>query len=349
MLRADYIGQVSINNIGLVRYRTGTIVGSVIIACAAVFIGLYIMFIILRPKLRHGWLTKIGVACVLAGAVCAMHYTAMSGTCRLIPISIKADPTIMIGAEYALYRGEHPSGGFKFNTRRLIIGLVSSLAFVACISIFSFTLVSRLRMAAHRKGRRRVVVAAMIYDNDNRLLVTPEGLLPMCDIQSVDVIHRKSTLSRSASSTTWDSASDMSIVLDVDLTPSHPAFLAALRSTWAWRQPGVLPAGAGNALLRRSPTSSGKEGDQNRMSDDYSYTGSHDRRLSVLSTAESAVYPASGNPMTPLTINVGKFLDRFQAAVAYLAVNVIGHEQSVRRLGVLYDRILTTYVLASYP
>lgn len=182
----------------------------------------------------------------------------------------------------------------------------------------------------------------MIYDNENRLLVTPDGLLPMCDIQSVEVAHRRSTLSRSASTTTWDSGSDVSSVLDVDLTPSHPAFVAALRSTWAWRQPGVSPAGAGNALLRNAPKTSGMEEDQVRASDDYSHSGSHSRRLSVLSTAESAVYPAGGTIMPPLAINVGRFLDRFQAAVAYLASDVIGHEQSVRRLGVLYDRILTT-------
>lgn len=91
------------------------------------------------------------------------------------------------------------------------------------------------------------------------------------------------------------------------------------------------------------------EGDQQRISDDSSHIGSHSRRLSVLSTAESAMYPATGNLAQPLTINVGKFLDRFQAAVAYLAGDVIGHEQSVRRLGVLYDRILTTYVHLTGP
>lgn len=246
------------------------------------------------------------------------------------------------GAEYALWKGERPSGGFGFNTKRLIIGLVSALAFVACLSIFTFTVIARLRMAAHRKGRRRVVVATMIYDNENRLLVTPQGLLPMCDIASVDGIQRKSTLGRSASTTTWDTASDVSSVLDVDLTPNHPAFIAALRSTWAWRQPGVSPAGPGNGLLRNSPPAAALQRDHSRISDDISQAGSHSRRLSVLSTAESAIYPASGDTTPPLAMNVGKFLDRFQAAVAHLAATVIGHEQSVRRLGVLYDRILTT-------
>ncbi|KAJ9104327.1 hypothetical protein QFC19_003967 [Naganishia cerealis] len=81
----DYIGQISINNIGIIRYRLITIVLSVLIACVAVIAGLYIMFIILRPKLKHGWVTKVGVACVLAAAVCAMHYTGMSGEQQELP------------------------------------------------------------------------------------------------------------------------------------------------------------------------------------------------------------------------------------------------------------------------
>jgi NO-binding membrane sensor protein with MHYT domain len=54
-------------------------VGSVLIACTAVVIGLYIMFIILRPKLQHGWPLKVMVALVLGLAVCLMHYVAMVG------------------------------------------------------------------------------------------------------------------------------------------------------------------------------------------------------------------------------------------------------------------------------
>lgn len=78
-LDTDYLGQKSIVSIPYIGYTVGNVVGSVIIACAAVMIGLYIMFIILRPKLKHGWPTKLGVACVLGGAVCAMHYIAMGG------------------------------------------------------------------------------------------------------------------------------------------------------------------------------------------------------------------------------------------------------------------------------
>ena len=82
-LMADYIGQRSIVSIPYIAYQAGAVVGSVVIACSAVVIGLYIMFIILRPKLKHGWPVKIGVALVLGAAVCLMHYVGMTGECNI--------------------------------------------------------------------------------------------------------------------------------------------------------------------------------------------------------------------------------------------------------------------------
>lgn len=76
---ADYIGQRSIISIPYIAYNAGAVVGSVVIACSAVVVGLYIMFIILRPKLKHSWPVKLGVALVLGAAVCLMHYCAMAG------------------------------------------------------------------------------------------------------------------------------------------------------------------------------------------------------------------------------------------------------------------------------
>lgn len=71
----DYIGQASITDIPYVAYRPAFVVGSVIIASGAVQIALYIMFIMLRPKLKHNWAMKIVVAMILAVAVCCMHFT----------------------------------------------------------------------------------------------------------------------------------------------------------------------------------------------------------------------------------------------------------------------------------
>jgi hypothetical protein len=66
------------------------------------------------------------------------------------------------------------------------------------------------------------------------------------------------------------------------------------------------------------------------------------RRISTLSLADSAVYPGTLDGRAPMTLNVGKFMERFSVAVGQLASVITGNEQGVRRLGVLYDRILTT-------
>jgi NO-binding membrane sensor protein with MHYT domain len=73
-LTADYIGQLSITGLPYIAYKAPYVVGSIVIASGAVVIALYIMFIMLRPKLKHTWISKIAVALILAVAVCAMHF-----------------------------------------------------------------------------------------------------------------------------------------------------------------------------------------------------------------------------------------------------------------------------------
>lgn len=77
-----WIGQLSIVSIPYIAYNVGNVVGSIVIACVAVIAALYIMFIIFRPKLKHGWPSKIITAIILALAVCCMHYCAMAGESR---------------------------------------------------------------------------------------------------------------------------------------------------------------------------------------------------------------------------------------------------------------------------
>ena len=103
-------------------------------------------------------------------------------------------------------------------------------------------------MVRSKKGRRRVVVAAMIYDQEDRLLVGTDGVLPTSDIIATEERPSRRSLGRSMSPSSWDANSTNSSVLHVDLTPSHPAFIAALRSTWAWRQPGVVPPTTSSGL-----------------------------------------------------------------------------------------------------
>ncbi len=61
-----------------IAYKSAYVIGSVIIASGAVVIALYIMFIMLRPKLKHTWISKLMVATILTVAVCAMHFCGWS-------------------------------------------------------------------------------------------------------------------------------------------------------------------------------------------------------------------------------------------------------------------------------
>ena len=63
-----YIGQRSITSIPHVSYSAGLVVASVVIACTAVVVGLWLMFLVLKPKLQHSWYKKLGVAIVLGSA-----------------------------------------------------------------------------------------------------------------------------------------------------------------------------------------------------------------------------------------------------------------------------------------
>lgn len=110
-----YIGQRSISSIPYISYSPFLVVLSVVIACLAVTIALWTMFIVLKPKLAHSWIKKFGVACVLGSGTVGrlrsiwtrpflgssltfpsfsstsqslMHYTAMLGTTYLVDMNI---------------------------------------------------------------------------------------------------------------------------------------------------------------------------------------------------------------------------------------------------------------------
>lgn len=323
-----YIGQLSIISIPYIAYNVGNVVGSVFISVTAVIAALYIMFIIFRPKLKHGWISKGITAFVLALAVSCMHYTAMVGT------------------HYAIKRGETPPDSARVHsgTKRTIIAICSALAFAACLGIVAFIIISQVRAISYKRNRRRVVVAAVLLDQNDRMLVWSDGVLPMADIVAVDGDASQSRLKRHISSQHWDTQSTRSSVLDVDLSIGHPAFIAALRSTWAWRQPGVYPQKqTSNTLPDFSTTLTGPPSMQSSSAESHSFTEhSADRRPSYVSMSELASFPSMTPPQLPVAMNVGKFLDRFIHSVSHLSSVITGHEGSVRRLGVLYDRVLTT-------
>jgi hypothetical protein len=72
--RADYVGQVSINSVPKVNNVAYIVFLSILIAMVAVTVGLFLLFVVLRPKLQHSWYKRLGVAMILGLATSLMHF-----------------------------------------------------------------------------------------------------------------------------------------------------------------------------------------------------------------------------------------------------------------------------------
>lgn len=71
---ADYVGQVSINSVPRVTNTAYMVFLSILIAMGAVTLGLFLLFVVLRPKLQHAWYKRLGVAMTLGAGTTAMHF-----------------------------------------------------------------------------------------------------------------------------------------------------------------------------------------------------------------------------------------------------------------------------------
>ncbi|CAK9786735.1 hypothetical protein CC85DRAFT_276788 [Cutaneotrichosporon oleaginosum] len=321
-----YIGQVSINDIPYIAYKVGYIVGSIIIASGAVIIALYIMFIMLRPKLKHSWVSKIMVAIILAGAVCGMHYTGMRGTI------------------YGWEADRRPSGSTSMSgTKRAITGIVAALAFFACLGVATFIVINSMRDRKERARRRRVAVASVLLDNHDRMLVSAiDGLLPMCDIASLSPTDeaKKWALNETASSIE-------SSGLGVDLTTHNDAFLQAMKMTWSWRNAfwsSLNPFASASEVvgangLELAPTPQPAAHQQLAPPPPTPMHMQHRGSVATNATTTGSVISS----MTVLTkLNIARFLEKFAVSATQLSVRLTGKQEGLNRLGVLYDKILTT-------
>lgn len=211
-------------------------------------------------------------------------------------------------------------------TNRAITGIVAALAFLACIACAVFFVLHSIKLRRERARRRRVVVAAVFLDQYDRVLVnSTDGMLPMCDIAQLTGGETNSS-KRSLKSNTNSFNSD-STVLGMDLTTGHEAFVSALKMSWAWRNPVLAPHNS-YAPTADEAMATGKQTLASTMAD---------IRRGSIGTTESTV--TSGRN---LRLSVTKFLERFAMSSSQLAVQLLGSQDGISRLGVLYDQILTT-------
>lgn len=235
----------------------------------------------------------------------------------------------MMGTIYAWPRGQGITADTSMlvGTNRVITAVVAALAFLACIACCVFFVLHSIKIRRERARRRRVVVAAVFLDDLDRVLVnSTDGMLPMCDIASLSGNGEGSSSRRSFKSNSFSFNSDPT-VLGMDLTTGHDAFVSALKLSWAWRNPKMAPHNAFAPVSEKAMTSG-----HQTLAD----TIADIRRGSVITTESSVT---SGKQMR---LSVAKFLERFAMSSGQLATQLIGQQDGISRLGVLYDQILTT-------
>lgn len=235
--------------------------------------------------------------------------------------------TGMMGTIYAWPRGEGiAEHDILHGTNRAITALVATLAFLACLACGVLLFLQSRRLQKERARQRRVVVASVLLDEHDRVLVdSTDGLLPMCDIASLSGSGDMPSSRRSIKSGRETISSD-STVLGMDLTTGHDAFVAAVRMSWSWKHPNVT---LGNTA---SQTSDISQPVQQTLAGAIA-----DIRRGSLLTMDSGAPTAR-----QMRVSVTKFLERFAISSSQLASRLMGQQEGISRLGVLYDQILTT-------
>ena len=236
----------------------------------------------------------------------------------------------MMGTIYAWPAGQGiVPGAVLVGTNKAITGIVAALAFLACIACCVFFTLHSLKLRREKARRRRVVVAAVFLDPLDRVLVnSTDGMLPMCDIANLSG-NASGTLAshrslKSSANMSWNSDST---VLGMDLTTGHDAFVSAMKMSWAWTNPGFAPP---NSYVPPS-----EEAAATGTSTLASTIG--DIRRASLQTVDSSVTTSR-----QVRLSVAKFLERFAMSSGQLATQLLGQQDGISRLGVLYDQILTT-------
>ncbi|KAL3427705.1 Signaling protein YkoW [Phlyctema vagabunda] len=171
-------------------------------------VGALTVFFIWRSSWETSWWKRAICAIILAGAVSGMHWLASVGT------------------QYRLRMAKESLVNNISRDATVIVVIVLSVG--ACILLFTMTFLAQRRRSLSANRAQQVVLAAAVFDNEGRLLVSPEGLLP----------NRKITNSFIERS------------FDDIFGISHPVFLWIFRTTRNWGGVANLLPGMRNHIHR---------------------------------------------------------------------------------------------------
>lgn len=160
------IGQFAITYFHM-TYKIGYVVGAIIIACCSAIVALYIFFK-LREQWANQWYKRLISAMVMGIAVCGMHHTALVGTNFYFPANGTAPPEPSL-------------------SQAALIGSICAIVVAVCFLMMYITIVKRRKMLKRigkmqQKGSRGLVLDAVFFDKNGRILVNTDGLVPMRNV-----------------------------------------------------------------------------------------------------------------------------------------------------------------------
>ncbi|KAI1624758.1 hypothetical protein EDD37DRAFT_358336 [Exophiala viscosa] len=200
-----YMGQLGIANYDC-TYQVQHVVGAAIIAVAASLIALSVFFT-LRDKWIDHWWKRALCAGVLAVAVSGMHWTAAVGT-------VYHWNGIMV-----------IHGGNRIQTSVI----AASLSIGACVGLLVGTFVRGRKMHSAKQRSQRLVLACAYFNQDGKLMVCNNGILPNTEITNhyVEKTFGEDELSRSHETFLWIFQASHHWNILKDLIPAMKADLEA--------------------------------------------------------------------------------------------------------------------------
>ncbi|KAG7284587.1 hypothetical protein NEMBOFW57_010965 [Staphylotrichum longicolle] len=150
-----YLGNASISNYRC-DYLSAFVAGSVVIAAVASTVALSLFFVF-RSSWTNSWWKRVGCAFVLAGAVSGMHWCAVMGT------------------RYTL---KHVNSNSDISSRNTTVIVTACLSFTACLMMAGLAIYSARVRKGYANRAQRITLAAAVFDERGRILVTPDGFLP---------------------------------------------------------------------------------------------------------------------------------------------------------------------------
>lgn len=161
-----YIGNFGITNYTL-DYAPQYLAASMIIAIGDCLLVL-ILFYTLREKWISSWWKRLVCAMLLAGGVCAMHFTASTG---------------------CTYKLQHLNGAHAIDSRNTQVAVAAALCGAAAAIVVGVMIFTRHRQQVLKTRSQKVMLACAMFDPAGRILVTTEGILPAREI--TDKYHHR--------------------------------------------------------------------------------------------------------------------------------------------------------------